>query len=127
MKPEEIKRAIHRYIEAYNNFDLEAMLDLLAPDVRFENFAGGEVNARTSGKSEFEALARQSAELFATRKQTVKSLEIESDTARVEIEFEAVLARDLPGGLKAGEKLCLNGASEFVFTHGLMSSIVDRS
>jgi len=53
--------------------------------------------------------------------------ELEGDSALVEIEFEGVLAQDLPNGLKAGETLVLKGASEFVFTNGFMSSIVDKS
>jgi hypothetical protein len=57
----------------------------------------------------------------------VKTIRIEGDSAFVEIEFEGVLAKDLPNGLRAGETLALKGTSEFVFTNGLMSSIVDKS
>jgi ketosteroid isomerase-like protein len=127
MKQEEINHAIHRYLDAYNNFDIDGMIEVLAPDIRFENVLGDEVNAKTSGKTEFEVLARQSAQLFAFRKQTVKTIKIEGDSAFVEIEFEGVLAQDLPNGLKAGETLVLKGTSEFVFTNGFMSSIVDKS
>jgi ketosteroid isomerase-like protein len=127
MKQEEIKNSIYRYIDAYNNFDIDAMIGMLAPDVRFENVSGGEVNAKTSGKAEFEVLAGQSARLFASRKQTVKTIKIEGDSAFVEIEFEGVLAEDLPNGVKAGEKLALQGTSEFVFMNGFISSIVDKS
>jgi hypothetical protein len=45
----------------------------------------------------------------------------------VKIEFAGVLAEDLPNGAKAGEKLALKGTSEFVFTNGFISSIVDKS
>jgi ketosteroid isomerase-like protein len=127
MNQEEIKHAIYRYIDAYNHFDIDTMIEVLAPDIRFENVSGGEVNAKTSGKTEFEILARQSAKLFSSRKQTVKIIRIEGDSALVEIEFEGVLAQDLPNGLRAGETLALKGTSEFVFTNGLMSSIVDKS
>jgi ketosteroid isomerase-like protein len=127
MAQEEIKDSIYRYIEAYNNFDIDTMMEVLAKDIRFENIAGGEVNAKTSGKAEFEILARQSARLFASRKQTVKKIKIEGDRAFVEIEFEGVLAQDFPNGLKAGETLALKGTSEFGFTNGFISSIVDKS
>ena len=76
MKQEEIKHAIHCYLDAYNKFDINAMIEILAPDIRFENVSGGEVNAKTSGKAEFEVLARQSAQLFASRKQTVKTINL---------------------------------------------------
>ena len=49
---------ICRYIEAYNTFDIDLMLTLLHPDVRFKNLSNGEINAQTIGKSEFESLAR---------------------------------------------------------------------
>jgi ketosteroid isomerase-like protein len=127
MRQEKIKNSIYRFIDAYNSFDIESMLEILAPDIRFANFSGGEVNAKTSGKAEFEILARQSARLFASRKQTVKTIRVEGDRAFVEIEFEGALAQDLANGLKAGEKLALKGTSEFVFTNGFISSIVDRS
>jgi hypothetical protein len=102
-------------------------MELLAPDIQFENISGGEINAKTSDKGEFEALGRQSARLFASRKQTVKTIKIEGDSAFAEIEFEGILAQDLPNGLKAGEKLALQGTTEFVFTNGVISSIIDRS
>jgi ketosteroid isomerase-like protein len=124
---DEIKNSIYRYLDAYNNFDIDAMIEMLAPDIQFENVSGGEVNAKTSGKAEFEILARQSARLFSCRKQRVKNIQIDGDGAFVEIEFEGVLAQDLPNRVKAGEKLTLQGTSEFVFTNGLISSIVDRS
>jgi ketosteroid isomerase-like protein len=127
MKQDETKDSIYRFIDAYNNFDIDKMIGMLAPDIRFENVSRGEVNAKTSGRTEFEALARQSGRLFASRKQTVKKIKIEDDRAFVEIEFEGVLAQDLPNGLRAGEKLVLKGTSEFVFTDGFISSIVDRS
>jgi ketosteroid isomerase-like protein len=127
MNKEEIKRLIYRYIDAYNNFDIDAMIGMVTPDIQFANVSGGEVNAKTSAKAEFEELARQSARLFASRKQSVKAVTIEGDRAFVEIEFEGVLAQDLPNGLKAGEKLALKGTSEFMFTNGFISSIIDRS
>jgi ketosteroid isomerase-like protein len=127
MKQEEIKHAIACYIDAYNNFDIDAMIKALAPDIRFENVSGGEVNVKTSGKTEFETLARQSVQLFASRKQTVKTIKIEGDSAFVEIEFEGILAQDLPNGSKAGQRLALKGTTEFLFMNGFISSIVDRS
>ncbi len=127
MKQEEIKTSIYRYIDAYNNFDIDAMIEMLAPDIQFANVSGGEVNAKTSGKAEFEALARQSARLFAYRKQTVKQIKIEGDSAFAEIELEGILAQDMPDGLKVGERLALKGTSEFVFANGFISSIIDRS
>jgi ketosteroid isomerase-like protein len=127
IEAEEIKLAVHRFIDAYNNFDIDAMLELLAPDIHFENVSEGKVNAKTSGKADFETLARQSAQLFSFRKQKVKEIRIEGDRAIAEIEFEGVLAQDLPNGWKAGAALNIKGTSAFVFKKGFISSIIDKS
>ena len=89
------QETIRRYIEAYNTFDIDLMLILLHPDVRFKNLSNGEINAQTIGKSEFESLAMKSATLFKARTQSVKSLQISGDKAVVEIDFTAVLAKAL--------------------------------
>ncbi len=127
MTPDEIKVRIYRYIDAYNTFNIDSMLDALGSDVKFENISAGQVNARTSGKAEFEILARRSARMFAHRKQTLRAIQVEGEKAFAEIEFEGVLAQDLPGGLKAGQKIVLRGTTEFVFKNGLISLIIDRS
>ena len=36
---------IDRYLIAYNSFDIGGMLALLSPDVRFENYSGGQLTA----------------------------------------------------------------------------------
>jgi hypothetical protein len=121
------EKIIRQYIEAYNDFDINSMLALLHPDIKFRNVSNGEMNAQTSGKSEFEALARESATLFKTRSQSIRSLHIREDKAIAEIKFIAVLAKDIPNGLKAGEKLELEGKSEFLFKDGLIWSVIDES
>jgi SnoaL-like domain len=121
------REIIERYIEAYNTFDIDLMLSLLHPEVRFKNLSNGEINAQTVGKSEFESLARQSATLFKTRTQTVKSFEITGDKVTIEINFYAVLAKALSNDIKAGDKLALQGTSEFIFKDGLIWSIIDES
>ena len=123
-KKEEV---IRQYIQAYNDFDVDSMLAMLHSDIMFQNISNGETTAQTSGKSEFETLARQTVSLFKARSQSVRSLRIQGERAVAEINFFAVFARDIPGGPKAGEKLELEGTSEFLFKDGLIRSIIDRS
>jgi len=118
---------VHAFIEAYNAFDVDSMLAVLAPDIRFTNISGGAVNARACGRSEFEQLARRSAKMFRTRTQRVRSMRAEGSSVIVEIDFEAVPAVDLPGGPVAGEKISLKGRSRFTLAGGLIESIVDES
>jgi len=123
-KKEEV---IRQYIQAYNDFDVDSMLAMLHSDIMFQNISNGEITVQTSGKSEFETLARQTVSLFKARSQSVRSLRIQGERAVAEINFLAVFARDIPGGPRAGEKLELEGTSEFLFKDGLIRSIIDRS
>jgi hypothetical protein len=41
------RETIGRYIEAYNSFDIDGMLSLLHPEVRFKNLSNGVTNAES--------------------------------------------------------------------------------
>lgn len=118
---------IERYIEAYNTFDIETMISTLHPDITFQNISNGEVNAETHGIEAFRTLAEQSKNLFTSRKQTITNVETSEVQTYIDIAFEAILAIDLPNGLKAGETLKLQGSSEFTFCDGKIVSITDRA
>jgi len=49
------------------------------------------------------------------------------DKVTVEVDFNAVLAKTLSNNIKAGDKLALQGKSEYIFKDGLIWSIVDES
>ena len=127
MKSVEMRTLVDQYIEAYNRMDVAAMLETLHPDVAFKNIAGGTVSASTSGLAEFKALAQQSLPLFSERQQTVLSFEANEAQAVVAIGFRAVVANDLPNGLRQGQVLSLTGRSEFEFRDGAIFGIVDVS
>ena len=118
---------IERYIKAYNAFDIDTMISTLHPDITFQNISNGEVNAETHGTEAFRTLAEQSKGLFMSRKQTITHIETNESQIRIDVAFEAVLAIDLPNGLKTGELLQLQGSSEFIFRDGKIVSIIDRA
>jgi ketosteroid isomerase-like protein len=118
---------IERYLDAYNAFDVPGMLALLHPDVTFENVAGGQVTATARGREEFRALAEHAATLFTSRRQTIRQYERTADGARVEIDYEGILAADLGPGLSAGTTLRLAGRSTFEFRDGCIVRLVDES
>ena len=118
---------IDRYLIAYNSFDIGGMLALLSPDVRFENYSGGQLTAATSGVDEFKQLAEQSKSLFSEREQRITSLELSRDSAVATIAYRGKLAADIPNGPPAGTILDLQGKSEFSFGNGQITKIVDRS
>lgn len=118
---------IHRYVAAYNAFDVDGMLAVLTPGIRFENHAGGQVTVAVEGIREFRALAEQAKALFATREQHITRLTFGRDAAVAHIDFRGELAADIPDGPAAGTVIELQGQSEFSFADGLISRIVDRS
>ena len=124
----ERERLVRDYVAAYNAIDIEGMLAPLHEDVAFENRSGGQVTIATTGKQAFANLARQSASLFAERRQEIVSWSDEGETVRIEVGYRAVLAQDFPGGgPKAGDVLELRGTTEFGFRDGLIARIVDHS
>jgi steroid delta-isomerase-like uncharacterized protein len=118
---------VERYIAAYNAFDIEGMLALLANDVRFENHAGGQLTMATDGIDVFRQLAEQSKNLFSEREQRITHLERSGDTLVAGIAYRGRLAADIPSGPAAGTVLELNGRSEFSFADGRIARIIDYS
>jgi len=118
---------IDHYLAAYNAFDIDAMMATIHSDIQFQNVSGGEVTATASGAEEFRRLAEQSKKLFSSRHQTIAAFASDGEKAVIDVTYEAVLASDLPNGLKAGETLRLNGRSEFVFRDGKIRELSDYS
>lgn len=127
MNAVEMRALVEQYIDAYNRMDIAEMLFTVHPDVEFKNISGGIENASTSGIIEFKALAEQTLSLFSERHQDILSFETTGTKAIASIGFRAVVANDLPNGLKKGQVLELSGRSEYEFLGGLISRIKDIS
>lgn len=121
------KKMVEDYIAAYNAMDGEGMVRDLTPDVVFEHITNNEQTLRLEGVEAFKAQVEMAISYFSERKQTIQSCEFGEDLLRLEIDYEAVLAKDLPNGLKAGERLSLSGVSEFSFEKGKIKRIRDIS
>ncbi len=122
-----MENLIKDYIAAYNAMDVPAMLTVLHDVVVFENVSNTSGITATSGKAAFEQLARQSLSVFRFRRQTIRSLTLGDRTAAAEIDFEAMLAIDLPSGQKTGEVIALRGVTVFAFSDGKITRISDYS
>jgi hypothetical protein len=127
MDANEQAQVIRAYVAAYNAFDVDGMLALLAPGVRFENWSGGQLTAEASGIDEFRRLAEQAKTLFSQREQRITAVKEGANQVAVSIAYRGELAVDIPDGPRAGTVLELNGESEFSFDGRLISRIVDRS
>lgn len=127
MTHQEQRALIDRYLAAYNAFDVEGMLTTVHPAVEFENVVGDRVTATASGAAAFRQLAERGAQLFVSRRQTVTAFRSTNAGAVIDVDYEGVLASDLPNGMRAGETLRLAGRSEFAFADGRIARIRDLS
>jgi len=115
------------YIKAYNAKDVSGMLTFFDEDCVLETISAGKVTVHTKGKAELEALARKSADAFASREQKVISLTQRQERVVAEIDYLAVLRVDLTHDLKAGSELKLRGISVCEFSGGRIVRLSDYS
>ena len=118
---------IENYINSYNTFDTKGMIQNLHEDIIFENSTNGKVDLRTEGKEAFYKQANTAKQYFTERKQTVKSWQFKDAQVIIQIDYEGILAIDLPNGMKSGETLKLQGQSIFDFKDGKIYKIRDSS
>jgi ketosteroid isomerase-like protein len=121
------KKMIEDYVTSYNNFDISGMTENLDKNVVFENISNGKVNLRTEGLEEFNKQAESAKQYFHQRKQTIDSWNFNDLIVSIHIDYKAILAVDLPNGLKSGDTLEMKGISEFEFKNGKIMRISDKS
>ena len=119
------EKTIRDYILAYNSFDIEGMMAVVHEKIHFENIAAGQVNLVILGREEFRKQAEKAGEIFKEREQRITRLEVAGDHAEADITYSGVLAVDLPNGLKAGDRIHLQGKSLFWFREGRIIELKD--
>ncbi|MEC0201887.1 nuclear transport factor 2 family protein [Paenibacillus lautus] len=127
MNPIKMKEIIEKYISAYNSFDIEGMIAPLHEEIEFRNSSSGSVDVETKGIEKFREIAEQSKSLFSYRCQTIVGYSFEDDKAQVEIDYEGILAKDLPNGMKADDRIHMKGRSVFAFRDEKVAVIEDYS
>ena len=118
---------INRYIQNYNDRDIEGMLDCVTEDVIFENISNTGQSMRFEGRQSMGQVAELSGNAFSYRRQKLINFVIGEGKAAAEIEFEGKAAVDLPNGVKAGETVRIRGSSFFEFRGRLLCRIADYS
>ncbi len=126
-KSELYREIIESYVEAYNRFDVVGMLLNADTEITFENISNGKVTLRTDGIDDLRKQAEESKSYFIERKQVIKEMKFGDGVVEVMINFSGILAADLPGGMKAGDKLELQGRSIFKFADDRIIGITDIS
>lgn len=124
---EQQKEIIQNYINSYNAFDINGMTKDLDEKVVFENISNEKVDLRTEGINDFRKQAESAQHFFEERKQTITSWNFNDNKVSINIDYKAILAIDLPNGLKKGDTLKLKGQSEFEFNKGKIIRITDKS
>jgi hypothetical protein len=119
------EQIINYYINAYNNFDVNGMVANMDPSIKFENISNGQVNMTLNGLPAFIEQAEQAKAMFISRQQTVKSFKHTANQTEIDIAYYAVLAIDLPNGMKKGDELNLTGKSIFKFLDDNISELTD--
>jgi ketosteroid isomerase-like protein len=122
-----MQQAVDAYIRAYNNRDVDGMLEHLHPEITFRNVSKGEVILETEGVDEFRQAAEQAREVFSSRLMSPVGYHFDEQVTSLLVDFSGVLAVDLPDGPAAGETLKLRGESIFTFEDGSIIDIEDRS
>ncbi|KAA3440745.1 nuclear transport factor 2 family protein [Rufibacter hautae] len=118
---------IRNYTDSYNHFNVEGMVRDFDEAVVFENIANGETNLSLTGLQAFKAQAEQAKNYFSSRKQTITSLNHQGNQTEVNIAYSAILATDLPNGMKKGDELTLQGKSVFTFSGDKIIKLADIS
>jgi len=121
------KQIIESYVNSYNNFDVDGMVEYLTSDISFQNISNGHVNLKTEGVEQFTTQAKATKQYFTKREQTIESWEFNSSKVIIEISYKAILAVEFPNGMKPGDTLNLKGSSEFTFENLKIKSITDIS
>lgn len=127
MDADRAKVLIEQFLDAYNRFEIDGMVELVDPEIEFRNVSGGDLDTAAIGKDEFRELAEQSAFLFSSRRQAPSNFQVEDDVVTVDIDFTGTLATDIPDGPKAGEELHVTGRSEFEFRDDKIYRLTDYS
>ncbi|BAV05919.1 hypothetical protein [Filimonas lacunae] len=121
------EQMICHYIKAYNHFDISAMLADLDPSISFQNISDGKVDMSLEGVTAFKEQAEKAATFFKSRQQKITSFMHFESYTDVEVAYSAVLAVDLPNGLRKGDALHCAGKSVFHFGKDKIVAIEDIS
>ena len=90
---------IRSYINAYNQFDIPGMVANLHDNIVLKIFRMEKPICFT-GKKEFRQQAELTKTYFKERQQNITSVKHSEDHTEIEIDYYAVLATDMPNGLK---------------------------
>ncbi|MEM6741291.1 MAG: nuclear transport factor 2 family protein [Pseudomonadota bacterium] len=120
--PDDLPFAVCQYVDAYTAGDVHGVEECIAlADVRC-----GKTDVMANTKAEFRQLAEAALPHFASRNHEITSHITVAHPTIVEIAYEALLAADLPHGLKVGQTLRLTGRPLFEVEAGQIARPIDE-
>jgi hypothetical protein len=121
------KQVIEKYINAYNTFDTEKMVEQLHPGVEFMRISKSAVISKARGIDDFKELLEKNSSNFSSRKQKILKYSRKGDVTVVKTAFIGTLAVHLVSGFSAGATLRANKNIEFSFHNNKISRIKEVS
>ncbi|MCW8313500.1 nuclear transport factor 2 family protein [Sphingobacterium sp. InxBP1] len=119
---------IFKYIEAYNQMDVENMIADFSDDIIFQNVMNGEKTMELLGIDAFKKQAIEALSYFSERHQSIEIITHSHRSTEISIAYRAIAAMDFPNGLKKGDEINLQGKSIFAFSaDGKISRLTDIS
>jgi len=105
-----------RYVEAYNEMNVESMIRVFDDGIVFLNVTNGEKTMELQGIEEFKKQAIEALSYFSERQQSIESITHTHNSTEIVINYRAIVAMDFPNGLKKGEVINMKGKSIFEFS-----------
>lgn len=107
---------IFKYVEAYNEMNVENMIADFADVIIFINITNGEKTMELQGIEEFKKQAIEALSFFSVREQFIETMTHNLSSTEITIHYRAIAAMDFPNGLKKGDEINLQGKSIFEFS-----------
>jgi len=120
-----MKEEVQKYINAYNNTDIETMISLLHADVIFESRTNGILSFSIKGKHSFRQMCMVAKNNYKFRKQIIEGFKESNNKIEVDLYFKATLAIDIEDLGKKDEQVAFETKSIFEFRHDLIYKITN--
>ena len=125
MKEKFMKKIVEQYFKAYNEFNLNGMIENIHNDLIFKTIVNGEITYELNGKYAFKEQIKQAFAIFKKREMKIVNQKFGDDMVENEINFKGVLAVDISDKLKKYDLVKLQSKSVFQFKNGKIISIED--
>jgi len=120
-----MKEIVQKYINAYNNFDIETMVSLMHNDCIYEGKTKGIQSFCIKGKHSFRQINMLSKNNYTFRKQVIEGFIESMNKVEVNLYFKAILAVDVSELGKKGEEIAFETKSVFEFKNGLIYKLTN--